>query len=145
MWFTSDNAGPAHPKVMEALVKANEGYASSYGADEIMDRVRDRIREEFEAPEAAVYLVSTGTTANALALASLCPPYSTIYCHKNAHIEEDECAAPEFYTGGAKLTLLDGLAAKIDPSSLATALDHCLLYTSPSPRDKRQSRMPSSA
>lgn len=123
MWFTSDNAGPAHPKVMEALVRANEGYAGSYGADAIMDRVRDRVRKEFEAPEAAVYLVSTGTTANALALATLCQPYATIYCHKNAHIEEDECAAPEFYTGGAKLTLLDGPDAKIDPGALATTLD----------------------
>jgi len=124
MWFTSDNAGPAHPKVMEALSAANEGYAASYGADAIMERVRDRIREEFEAPDAAVYLVSTGTTANALALATLCPPWSTVYCHKNAHIEEDECGAPEFYTGGAKLTLLDGADAKIDPASLDLALDH---------------------
>ena len=73
-----------------------------------MERVTARIREVFEAPEAAVYLVATGTAANALALACLCPPWATVYCHRNAHVEEDECGAPEFYTGGAKLTLLDG-------------------------------------
>ena len=73
-----------------------------------MARVTARIREIFEAPDAAVYLVATGTAANALALACLCPPWATVYCHRNAHVEEDECGAPEFYTGGAKLTLLDG-------------------------------------
>ena len=70
-----------------------------------MERVTARIREVFEAPEAAVYLVATGTAANALALACLCPPWATVYCHREAHVEEDECGAPEFYTGGAKLTL----------------------------------------
>ncbi len=123
MWFTSDNAGPAAPQVIEAVAKANESYTGSYGADPIMDRVRDRIREIFEAPEAAVYLVATGTAANSLALACLVEPWQTVYCHRNAHIEEDECAAPEFYTGGAKLTLLDGAHAKIDPDSLQQAID----------------------
>ena len=122
MWFTSDNAGPAAPEVLAALARANEGYAPSYGADPIMEGVRARIREVFEAPEAAVYLVATGTAANSLALACLCPPWATVFCHRNSHIEEDECAAPEFYTGGAKLTLLDGDDARIDPSSLERAL-----------------------
>ncbi|QDL92270.1 low specificity L-threonine aldolase [Paroceanicella profunda] len=122
MWFSSDNAGPVAPEVMAALAAANAGYAASYGADPLMARVTAKIREAFEAPEAAVYLVSTGTTANALSLAMLCPPWATVFCHRNAHIEEDECAAPEFYTGGAKLTLLDGKDAKIAPESLARAL-----------------------
>ncbi len=122
MWFTSDNAGPAAPEVIDAVSRANEGYAASYGSDEIMDRVRARIREIFEAPEAAVYLVATGTAANALALACLCPPWGTVYCHRNAHIEEDECGAPEFYTGGSKLTLLDGPDARIDPDALRDAI-----------------------
>ena len=87
-----------------------------------MERVTARIREVFEAPEAAVYLVATGTAANALALACLCPPWATVYCHRNAHVEEDECGAPEFYTGGAKLTLLDGEHARIDPESLERAI-----------------------
>ncbi len=122
MEFASDNTSPAHPSVMEALMRANEGYTNSYGGDPIMERVQAAIRDLFEAPQAAVYLVSTGTTANALALACLCPPWATIYCHRNAHIEEDECAAPEFYTGGAKLTLLDGADAKVDPASFRDAL-----------------------
>ncbi len=122
MWFTSDNASGAAPEVMEAVVRANAGHAMSYGADDGMARVTARIREVFEAPEAAVYLVATGTAANALGLACLCPPWATVYCHRNAHVEEDECAAPEFYTGGAKLTLLDGAHAKIAPESFEQAL-----------------------
>lgn len=123
MWFTSDNAGPAAPEVMAAMMQANEIYSQSYGADPIMDRVRAKIRDIFEAPEAAVYLVSTGTVANSLALATLCQPWETIYCHAHAHINEDECGAPEFYTGGSKLTLLDGADAKIDPASFQAAVD----------------------
>ncbi|MEM8787404.1 MAG: beta-eliminating lyase-related protein [Pseudomonadota bacterium] len=123
MWFSSDNAGPAHPKVMAALAAANEGYAGSYGADTQMQAVRGLIREVFEAPEAEVFLVATGTAANVLGLATLCPPWATIYAHTHAHIEEDECAAPEFYTGGAKLTLLPGADAKIDLDALRDALD----------------------
>lgn len=122
MWFASDNTSPAAPEVIAAVLRANQGHATSYGGDAAMGRVTQRLREVFEAPEAAVYLVSTGTAANALALACLCPPWATVYCHRNAHIEEDECAAPEFYTGGAKLTLLDGGHAKIAPESLEAAL-----------------------
>lgn len=122
MFFASDNTSGAPDPVMQALLRANDGFTSSYGADTLMDRVRDRIRAVFEAPEAAVYLVSTGTAANSLALASYVQPWSAIYCHRVAHIEEDECNAPEFYSGGAKLTLLDGAHGIIDPQALATRL-----------------------
>jgi threonine aldolase len=122
MWFTSDNAGPAHPAVIEAIARANAGYAASYGAEDAMTRVAAAIRATFEAPEAAVYLVATGTAANALALACLCPPWATVYCHRGAHVEEDECGAPEFYTGGAKLTLVDGDDGRIVPEALERAL-----------------------
>ncbi len=122
MWFSSDNAGPAAPEVLEALTLANHGYAAGYGNDEIMERVRNRLRMIFEAPEAEVFLVPTGTAANALALACLAEPWQTIYCHRNAHIEEDECGAPEFYTGGGKLCLLNGADAKIDPAELEKAI-----------------------
>ena len=114
MFFSSDNAAPAAPQVMDALVRANEGYARSYGADDIMDRVTARLRAVFEAPEAAVYLVATGTTANALSLSVLAQPWQAVYCHRHAHIEEDECGAPEFFTGGAKLVVLEGPDGKID-------------------------------
>jgi threonine aldolase len=123
MWFVSDNAAPVAPEVLAAIAQANEGYAPSYGMDAVTARVEARIREVFEASDAAVHLVGTGTAGNALALACLCPPWAAVYCHRNAHVEEDECAAPEFYTGGAKLTLLDGDHAKIAPESLARALD----------------------
>ncbi|KMW58563.1 Low-specificity L-threonine aldolase [Candidatus Rhodobacter oscarellae] len=122
MYFASDNSSPAHPSVMEALARANQGYMGSYGADPIMDEVRDRIREIFEAPEAAVYLVCSGTTANVLSLGTFCPPWGAIYCHRDAHIEVDECGGPEFYTGGAKLVLIDGTDAKMDPGALRAAI-----------------------
>ena len=123
MNFASDNAGPAAPEIIEAINRANSGYAKSYGTDTLMESVREKIRSVFEAPEAAVYLVATGTAANSLALACLCPPWSTIYCHRNSHIEEDECGGPEFFSGGAKLTLLDGPDAKIQVESLVSAIE----------------------
>ncbi len=106
MIFASDNCGPALPEVMDAVVAANTGFQASYGADEMMDEVRALVRAEFEAPDAAVYLVSTGTAANALALSTLAKPWDTIFCTPLAHIHVDECHAPEFYTGGGKLTLV---------------------------------------
>lgn len=108
MYLASDNAGPAHPQVMAHLMQANVGYAMPYGADPIMDDARALVRETFEAPEAAVYLVATGTAANALALGCYCQPWQTVFCSPVAHIHEDECNAPEFYSGGAKLTLVPG-------------------------------------
>lgn len=108
MYFASDNSGPVHPQVMQALNDVNSGYAMGYGDDAQMDSVRARLRDMFEAPEAAVFLVTTGTAANALALATLCQPWQTIFCSPVAHIHEDECNGPEFYTGGAKLTLVPG-------------------------------------
>ncbi len=108
MMFASDNSGPCHPKVMQALMEANEGYSMGYGADDITARAVAGIRDLFEAPDAAVYFVATGTAANAVALGTMVQPYQTVYCSEVAHIEEDECSAPEFYTGGAKLTLVPG-------------------------------------
>ncbi len=105
MFFASDNAGPAHPKVMEALITANSGYAMGYGADPIMDEVRAQVRTIFEAPDAAVYLIINGTAANSVLLGTMSQPWQTIFCSDCAHIHEDECNAPEFYTG-AKLTLV---------------------------------------
>jgi threonine aldolase len=117
MFFASDNAGPAHPAIMDALVKANSGYAMGYGADAIMDQVRQQIRAVFEAPDAAVYLVINGTSANSLLLATMCQPWQTIFCTDVAHIHEDECNAPEFYTQ-AKLTLVPSKAGKMTADAL---------------------------
>lgn len=108
MYFASDNSGPVHPQVMQALNDVNTGYTMGYGDDPLMDHVRSRLREIFEAPQAAIFLVTTGTAANSLALATLCQPWQTIFCTPVAHIHEDECNGPEFFTGGAKLTLVPG-------------------------------------
>jgi len=124
MYFASDNGAPAHPAIMDAMLRANTGYTSGYGAEEGMQEVQQTIRDLFEAPSAAVYLVSTGTAANALALATMTKPWETIFCHRNAHIEEDECGAPEFYANGAKLTLVEGPDAMMTPQSLQAAIDY---------------------
>lgn len=122
MFFASDNAGPMHPEVARALMAADTGHARPYGGDPIMDQVRARIRALFEAPDAAVYLVATGTAANALALATLTRPWQTVFCTPLAHIHTDECHAPEFYTGGAKLTLV-GEDDKMTPKALRSAIE----------------------
>ncbi len=122
MHFASDNTSGAAPEIMAALMRANEGYAMGYGNDPVTDRARALIREVFEAPEAAVYLVSTGTAANALALSVHCPPWGAVFCHTHAHIAEDECGAPEFYSGGAKLVLVPGHHGKMTPESLTATI-----------------------
>ena len=123
MNFASDNSGPAAPEVMDAVMAANAGYEGSYGADGPMERVRAMVREQFEHPEAEVYLVATGTAANAITLACLTAPTSRVYTHREAHTEVDECGAPVFYTGGAKLELIDGADGKIMPEGLRAAIE----------------------
>lgn len=122
MFFASDNTSGVPDAILGALGRANSGFSMGYGADDLMVTVRDRLRALFEAPEAAVYLVATGTAANSLAIATQVQPWSRVWCHKHAHIEEDECNAPEFYAGGMKLSLLEGDHAKIDADGLAQAL-----------------------
>jgi threonine aldolase len=124
MYFASDNTSGLPGPILDAITRANEGYASGYGTDPLMDTLRARIRDLFEAPQAEVMLVTTGTAANALALATLCPPWGAIYCQDLAHIEVDECGAPEFYTGGAKLVHVPGPDGKIDAQALRDALAH---------------------
>jgi len=122
MIFGSDNMAPVCPEAMAAIAKANTGYASSYGTDDAMERVRDQIRKVFEAPEAAVYLVATGTAANALALSLYTQPWQSIFAYEDAHITVDECGAPEFYSNGAKMTALAGADGKITPDAFNKAL-----------------------
>lgn len=122
MNFASDNTGPAAPEIMAALAEANTS-AMPYGKDPFTSRTEALIRELFEAPDASVHLVSTGTAANALALSALAKPWDAIFCHRIAHVEVDECGAPEFFAGGAKLRRVEGEAAKMTPQSLRAALD----------------------
>ena len=119
MIFTSDNAAGVAPEILQAVAAAAPGAVMPYGADPVTARLEALVRERFEAPEARVYLVATGTAANALALACLCPPWAAVYAHDEAHIEQDECGAPEFYTAGAKLILIDGDEAKMRAETLA--------------------------
>lgn len=123
MEFASDNSSGTAPEIMEALSAVNAGYAPSYGTDPVMDRVRTMIREIFEAPEAEVYLVNNGTTANALSLATYCPPWGGVYCHDTAHVEVDECGAPEFFIGGGKLIRVPGADGKMTPDALKHAIE----------------------
>lgn len=121
MFFASDNAGPVHPQIMERIARDNAGFAMPYGNDAGMQEVRSAIRDLFEAPEAAVYLVATGTAANVLALACYTQPYQRVFCSAVAHVEQDECNAPEFYNGGAKLTLVP-TEDKMTPDALRAAI-----------------------
>lgn len=121
MNFISDNAYGASPQILASLSAANDGTATSYGEDRVTARVAEKLAAVFE-HEVAVFPVVTGTAANALALASLCPPYGAVFCHKDSHIAVDECAAPEFFTGGAKLAQLDGDGAKLTPQGIKQLL-----------------------
>jgi threonine aldolase len=121
MNFISDNAYGASPQILASLTAANSGTDASYGEDAITRRVCERLSAIFER-DVAAFPVITGTAANALALATLCPPYGAVFCHKDSHIAVDECAAPEFFTGGAKLAQLDGNGAKLTPRIIEQAL-----------------------
>jgi threonine aldolase len=121
MRFFSDNAAPAHPKVIEALAAANR-VDTAYDGDAWSQRLDGAFSELFET-DVRAFWVTTGTAANCLALAALCPPYRGILCHRDAHIEVDEAGAPGFFTGGGKLILLDGVGAKLTPDTVAAACD----------------------
>jgi len=111
--FSSDNVAPICPEAWAALQEANAHYAPSYGEDRWTARACDRIREIFET-DCDVYFVFTGTAANALSLAQLCKSFQSVICHQRSHVQTDECGAPEFFTGGSKLLLIDGANGKID-------------------------------
>lgn len=121
MNFSSDNVAGIAPEILAALAAANGGRQPSYGADPITARVERRLAEMFE-HEVAVFPVATGTAANALALATLIPPWGVVYCHAEAHVVVDECGAPEFYAAGAKLTGIAAPHGKIGVDDLAPLL-----------------------
>jgi threonine aldolase len=121
MNFASDNVTGVSPEILAALSAANEGAAKPYGQDEYTQRLEAQFNELFET-EVTVFPVATGSAANALALSVMTPPFGAIYCLAESHINVDECGAPEFYTGGAKLVTLPGFQGKMPASDLATIL-----------------------
>ncbi len=121
MDFRSDNVWGASPEILEALKTANDGSAGAYGDDDWTKALEDRFAEVFER-EVAVFPVGTGSAANGLAISVMAPPWGVIYCHKDAHVQVDECGGPEFMSGGAKLAPLHGKGGKLQPGLLETAI-----------------------
>ncbi len=121
--FTSDNVASGAPEIIAAVAAAASGQAPPYGADTWTLSARRRFSEIFDR-DVDLLPVSTGSAANALSLAALTPPWGSVLCHRDSHINNDECGAPEFFTGGAKLVALDGEDAKIDADELQAAVRH---------------------
>lgn len=119
--FISDNSAGICPEAWEALSRANAGNTPPYGDDEWTRQLCDRIREIFET-DCDVYLTFNGTAANALALAQLGRSFNSVLCHEHAHLENDECGACEFFSGGAKLIPTTGSGGKLEVAALEEAL-----------------------
>ena len=119
--FTSDNVTSACPEVMDAVIAANSGIAESYGDDQWSSRLQTKLSEIFET-DVIVFPAVTGTASNALALSVLTPVFGKIYCHELSHINTDECGAPEFFTGGAKLIPMRSSNGRIDANDLSQTI-----------------------
>jgi threonine aldolase len=122
MNFASDNGAGVAPEILEAIASSSRVHTPAYGADEYSAQAEAMLCEVFE-KNVAAFLVSTGTAANALALSSLARPWEAVFCHEEAHIHDDECGAPEFFTGGAKLVGIAGEGGKITPAALRETLE----------------------
>jgi threonine aldolase len=122
MNFASDNTAAIAPTILEAIGRASSGFALGYGSDALTHRVEQKLSDLFER-DVAVFLVSTGTAANALSIAHLAPPWGAVLGHRDAHIMTSECGAPEFFGGGLKLVGLPGDEGRIGASELKRVLD----------------------
>lgn len=121
MTFASDNWAGAAPEILDAIVRANDGPAAGYGGDDLTKKVEARFCEVFE-KDCRVFFVATGGAANGLALSVMSPPYGMILAHEESHVQMDECAGPEFFTGGAKILPVAGFGGKLTPDGVSTAL-----------------------
>lgn len=121
MIFTSDNWAGAHPAISRGLDANSTGFASAYGTSELDSKVEETFNRIFDR-EVAVFFVGTGTAANSLALSSINRPGGVSFCHREAHVIEDECGAPEYFTHGARLVPVDGADGKIDPETLESEI-----------------------
>ncbi len=115
--FASDNYSGICPEALDYLLKANQGDVPAYGDDQWTQKASDKFREIFEI-DCEVFFVFNGTAANSLTLASLCQSYHSVICHELAHVETDECGAPEFASNGSKLLLAQGENGKLDPADV---------------------------
>jgi len=122
MEFASDNAAGVAPAILDALARANAGFAIAYGDDATTQRLERRFSELFER-DVAIFLVTTGTAANALALAHVSPPWGAVLCHTEAHAMVHECGAPEFFGGGLRLIGIEGDGGKLKPQAVEAVLD----------------------
>jgi threonine aldolase len=116
--FASDNTAGVCPEAWAALERANHGNAPSYGTDEWTQRAADLLRGLFEKDDVEVFFVFNGTSANSLALASCCQSYHSVICHEHAHIIDDECGAPEFFSNGTKLLGTPGVNGRLTPAEI---------------------------
>jgi threonine aldolase len=121
--LASDNVSGMSQPVLAALIAANSGPEPAYGSDQWTARAEALLSEVFE-HEVSVFLVATGTGANALALAAMSPPWGAIFCHSEAHVLDDECGAPEMFTDGAKLVGVPGVGGKLTVEALAPVVSH---------------------
>lgn len=121
MNFASDNTSGVAPEILDAIIRANDGWVPSYGDDTLTRGLDDAFGALFET-KLRVFPVITGTAANALSLAALVPPYGAVFCHEGAHVFGAECGAPEFFTGGAKLLPLAGRHGKLTADTIADGL-----------------------
>jgi len=121
MNFASDNWAGAAPEIIAAIARANDGAAPAYGDDALTKRVEARFCDLFE-HDCAVYFVATGGAANGLALSVMTPPYGMVLCHEQSHVQMDECAGPEFFTGGATLIPVPGIAGKLNAEAVHKTL-----------------------
>ena len=131
--FASDNYSGICPEAWEALAESNRGHVPAYGDDPWTSRAADMIREVFET-DCEVFFVFNGTAANSLSLASLCQSYHSILCHPIAHVETDECGAPEFFSNGTKVLLLSGADGRIDPRTIEPMVKRRLDIHYPKPQ-----------
>ncbi|MGP2493746.1 threonine aldolase family protein [Mesorhizobium sp. PUT5] len=122
MFFASDNWAGAHPAIAAGLSANAQGYSAAYGEGDLDKAVYRQFSEIFER-EVAIFFVATGTAANSLSLAACNKPGGIAFCHRESHVVEDECGAPEYFTGGSRLHAVDGALGRIEPRNLARALD----------------------
>jgi threonine aldolase len=121
MHFASDNWAGAHPKIAGNLVQHAAGFATAYGASDLDKAVEKTFCEIFER-EVAVFFVATGTAANSLSVTSMSRPGGLVFAHREAHLIEDECGAPEYLSGGTRLHPVDGDAGRVEAAKLAAAI-----------------------